>query len=181
MSAAGEPIAGSIALSDGHRRATFTSAATLAADTVHTVSLSTRITDPVGNPLDNPASVRFRTGQTGDVARPQVTAVEPADAAVAIPLNARARVAFSEPVNPLTVTPATFFIENAQTGAPVAGTVAVAADGLSATFTPNTPLAPLTRYRVQTTSAITDLAGNSLLPSFALAVFATAGQQTPPS
>jgi hypothetical protein len=60
----------------------------------------------------------------------------------------------------LTVNDSTFFFANANTGIRVNGSITVAADGLSITFTPNAPLSVNTRYSVQT-SNITDLAGHS--------------------
>src|SRR5439155_24221018 len=52
--AATNPVAGSVALSNGNRRVTFTPAAALLPTTPYTVVLSTAITDLAGNPLDNP-------------------------------------------------------------------------------------------------------------------------------
>jgi hypothetical protein len=60
----------------------------------------------------------------------------------------------------LTVNDSTFFFANANTGIRVNGSITVAADGLSITFTPNAPLSVNTRYSVQMFN-ITDLAGHA--------------------
>ncbi|MGH8566428.1 MAG: Ig-like domain-containing protein [Gammaproteobacteria bacterium] len=170
ISANGEPVAGSFALSEGNRRVTFTSEAALKANTNHTVRLTTTITDLVGNPLDNPGSITFQTSSTGDITPPQVLSVDPANGATGVPVNTVVRVRFSERINPLTVDASTFFVGNSNTGARVEGSLAVAADGLSAIFTPASALAGSTPYFVQVFS-VTDLAGNAV--SFFFASFTT--------
>jgi hypothetical protein len=47
-------------------------------------------------------------------------------------------------------------------GANIAGTITVAANGLTATFTPSSPLLPSTSYEINATSGITDLEGQDL-------------------
>ncbi|MDQ2695336.1 MAG: Ig-like domain-containing protein, partial [Pseudomonadota bacterium] len=166
----GALVPGSIALSDGNRRATFTSAAALLANATYTVTLTTEITDLVGNPLDNPGSFSFQTGQTGDVTSPTVTAVDPANGATGVARNAVVRLQFGERIDPTTVNDGTFFLQ-AESGQRAAGSIAVAADGRSATFTPAQPLAASTLYFVQV-SGIADLAGQTL---FFFSSFTTAG------
>jgi len=161
ISAGAQPVAGSIALSDANRQVTFTPASPLATNTVHTISLTTDITDLAGNTLNIPANINFQTTDTADVTAPQVTGVNPLDGATGVGTNAVVSIQFSERVNPLTVTASAFLVFDNNTGVLVTGTIAVAANGLSATFTPSGPLASSTLYRVQAFS-ITDLANNTL-------------------
>ena len=161
VDASGEPVPSSIALSNGNRRATFTSAFPLPPNTLHTLTVTTQVTDLVGNPLNNPGSSSFQTGETGDVVDPTVIEVDPPSGASNVPITAMAAIIFSEWVNPLSVSD-NFYIERTSTQTMVPGTVAVAVDGLSATFTPKPPLDPSTNYRVRTLSGITDVAGNGL-------------------
>ncbi len=156
----GEVVSGSLALSNGNRRVTFTSGAAFVPTTTHTVTVTTTITDLAGNPLDNPGSLSFTTGQTGDVVRPTLLQVDPVNGATDVPTNLVAHVQFSEVVNPLTVTPSTFFVEERNTGRDVPGTVIVAPNRLSATFKSDEPLATSSQFSVRTFSTITDLAGN---------------------
>ncbi len=168
---AGVAVPGSFALSDGNRRATFTSAAALLGNAEHAVVVSTDVTDLVGNPLDNPASFAFRTGTAGDVVRPTVTVVEPANGATGVATDALVQVSFSEAVNPLTVTPSTFRLLHNATFTAIPGTVQVAANGRSATYTPAGGLLASTQYRVDV-SDVTDLSGQ--LVQFFVSFFTTA-------
>ena len=76
-------------------------------------------------------------------------------------VGADVTVTFSEPVDPATVTTGSFLLDN---GGPVAGSVLVAGDGLSATFAPDADLAHETVYAVSVSAVVTDLAGNPLVP-----------------
>src|SRR5207253_8378417 len=68
----------------------------------------------------------------------------------------------SKRVDPLTVTTADFIVFPQATGIPVPGTIAVSADGLTATFTPNPALDPSTGYFIEATGGIVDLQGHAL-------------------
>ena len=159
LQAAGSNVPGSIALSDGNRRMTFTPAAALAPALLHTLDVSAQITDLAGNAFAGPVSTSFTTGTNTDTTRPTLVSTSIPNNALDVPVDVSVQVSFSEPMNVLTLTPATVYIDNATTGVAVAGTVTVAADGMSATFTPSAPLAALTRYRVRTFS-MQDLVGN---------------------
>ena len=173
----GESVPGSIAISDGSRRVTFTSEAALSPNTVHTITVTTDITDLAGNPLENPGSFIFGTTDTGDVVQPGVTLVSPANGSVNIPNNAVAEVRFSERINPLTVNASTFFIDNGVTGLPVSGSVNASPNGLTASFTPTEELTSLTNYRVRIFSGIQDLSGQALSASSVPSTF-TVGDGT---
>ncbi|MCI0344506.1 MAG: Ig-like domain-containing protein, partial [Chloroflexi bacterium] len=78
---------------------------------------------------------------------------------------------FSELVSAPTVSGATFRLLHAATGELVPGSSAAAGGARSAVFVPAAPLPPDTRYRVEATTGVTDLAGNALV--FYSAEFAT--------
>ena len=175
----GEEVPGSLALSNGNCRVTFTSGAAFSPNTLHTVHVTTTITDLAGNPLDNPGSFSFQTGETGDVILPTLIRVDPVNGATDVPTNLVAQVQFSEVVNSLTVTPSTFFVEERNTGRDVRGTVTVAPDRRSATFRPDEPLAEFSQYEVRTFSTITDLAGNRFSGTSVPSIFTTgSGEDT---
>jgi len=95
-----------------------------------------------------------------------------------VPTNAVAEIEFSERINPVTVTDNTFFVERTTGGVvKVPGSVVVAADGLSARFTPDDRLATSTSYRVRTFSGITDLAGNTLSSTSVPSSFTTGTEE----
>jgi len=156
--AQGASVPGSIALSNGNRRLTFTPAEALQANTLHEVVVTTQITDLVGHPLDNPGRFTFTTGDTSDVTPPTVVAIDPAPNAVEVPTNTLVQLRFSERLNPLTVTTTTFLVQRASDFFPIAGHVTVASDGRSTTFTPSQPLAHSTQYYIQA-FGLSDLAG----------------------
>ncbi len=161
-------------LSNGNRRLTLTPLELLAASAGHAVTVA-GVEDLSGNALGTPVVTTFTTETGVDVVRPTVTAVDPPNGASNVSTTAVARVDFSERINPLTVTEDTFFIERTTGGiAKVPGTVAVAADGLSATYTPNALLQTNTGYRVRVFSGIQDLAGNAFSGTTVPSNFTTA-------
>ncbi|MDO8553045.1 MAG: Ig-like domain-containing protein, partial [bacterium] len=82
-----------------------------------------------------------------------------------MPVTSAINVIFSKAMDPLTVTTATFTLSHGL--APVAGTVTYS--GLTATFTPASPLIPSANYTATITTGVKDLAGNALTNNFVLA------------
>lgn len=166
----GEPVPGSVALSDGNRRATFTPASPLAVQALYQVTVTTVITDLIGQPLANPGSFSFDTAGAPDAVAPTAV-IDPAGGSVEVPTDAVLAVTFSEVINPTTVTSSTLRLFHQATGAMLEGGSNVPG-GRQATFTPAAPLLPGTTYRFEVTSGVTDLAGRALVP--AASTFVTA-------
>ncbi|HEV2990986.1 MAG TPA: Ig-like domain-containing protein [Candidatus Angelobacter sp.] len=162
VSGGGQVVAGSIALSSGNRFLTFTPAAPLAANTLYTITVSPAITDLANRLIDNAGSSTFQTGSTADTNGPQVLSGSPADGSVGVSIKTIVQLQFSKPVNPATVTSDTLQVFPRATGAPIPGTVLIAADGQSVTFTPSFPLLLSTEYVIQATNGIIDLEGQGL-------------------
>jgi hypothetical protein len=156
------PVASSLALSNANQRVTLTPQAPLLASTAHTLTI-TGVKDLVGNAMTAPVNVGFTTGAGADLTPPTATGSNPPANATGVPTNTVVTVNFSERINPLTINDSSFRLTVNNTGAPVAGTIAVAANALSATFTPSAALAPSTVYRMYVCyqTCPTDLAGNS--------------------
>ncbi len=95
----------------------------------------------------------------GDTTRPTVSQVSPAVGATDIALNAKVSVAFSEAIDPATMTESSFKLTAG--GTAVAGTVSN-----TGVFTPSSALAPGTEYTATITSAVKDLAGNELASDY---------------
>ena len=115
--------------------------------------------------IANPTTLRFDTGAAADTARPSIATVDPANGATGVATDAPVRVGFSERVSPTGVNTASFRLLHSATFAQISATVTLAPDGRSATLVPSSPLAGGTNYRVDlTTSEITDLAGQTLIP-----------------
>ncbi len=94
-----------------------------------------------------------------DITRPTVTDVSPDNGKTDIALNAKVSVAFSEPVDPSTLTQSSFTLSAG--GTPVSGTVSN-----TGVFTPASELSAGTTYTATITTAVKDLAGNSLASNY---------------
>src|SRR5207302_1185088 len=130
----------------------------LAPLTAYTATMTTEAKDLAGNALVSSFVWSFTTGETPDTTRPTVSATVPANAATGVAISGRIAVAFSEAMDPLTVSTASFTLKQGTTA--VAGTVSYA--GVTATFTAASTLAPLTIYTARITTGARDLAGNAL-------------------
>jgi hypothetical protein len=138
--------------------AVFNPSAILEPLTVYTATVTTGAKSLTGLSLVADFSWTFETGVTPDTTRPIVTATVPVNVASAVPINQKITAAFSEGMNPLTITPRSFTLK--QGGIAVVGTVTYA--GLTATFAPLTNLRPSSVYAVTVTTGARDLAGNAL-------------------
>jgi methionine-rich copper-binding protein CopC len=145
--------------SNANRTLTLTPRVPLAGNTLHTLSID-GVRDLAGNTLAAPLNTSFTTGAGADLRSPTVTTVTPANGATDVSTSAVIEIHFSEPIDRNTVSSAAFRVLN-PSFVPIAGTIAVAADALSATFTPSPPLATSSLYRVQVSSVL-DLAGNTI-------------------
>jgi hypothetical protein len=118
-------------------------------------------------------AIFFRTGAALDTVAPGLVAVSPADGATNVPVNARVRAFFSEPIDP---TAASVLLTPA-----IAGALAISTDRLSLTFTPSGNLAASTTYTVQI-SGVRDSSGNPMAAatsSFSTSASATADTSAP--
>jgi hypothetical protein len=100
----------------------------------------------------------------GGVFGPNVTAVVPASGSGGVGPGAQVSATFSKPLNPSTVTSATFALYDSANN-PVSGSLAYNASTSTATFTPAGALAPASSYRAAVAGGlggITDSSGNPL-------------------
>ena len=107
-------------------------------------------------------------GNTGhwlprETTRPTVTAVVPLNNAGGVAINRNITATFSEAMDPLTVTTATFTVVD-NVGTPVSGTVTPS--GVNAVFNPTGNLAANTTYTATITTGARDLAGNALASNY---------------
>ena len=142
--------------------ATFNPTSTLAPSTTYKATITTGAKDLAGNALTSNFSWSFTTGATPDTTAPTVSFAVPANAATGVAIGGNIAAAFSEAMDPLTITTATFTLM--QGAMPVAGTVSYA--GVTATFDPTSTLAPSTTYTATITTGAKDLAGNALVADF---------------
>jgi ketosteroid isomerase-like protein len=149
------PVSGAVAYAG--TTATFTPAASLAANTLYTGTITTGATDPGGNALGVNFVWSFTTGAA------TVISEVPAGGATLVAVNTLVSATFSEPMNAATLTALTFTVKGPG-ATPVAGVVTYA--GSTATFTPTVVLATSTLYTATITTGAKDPAGVALAVNF---------------
>lgn len=98
---------------------------------------------------------------TYDTSAPTVLSVSPADGSTEVALNANFGVAFSEAMNPASITASTFLVDNG-----VVGTVTYDASSQTAIFVPSAPLAYGTTYTATLTTGMQDAVGLPMAADF---------------
>lgn len=155
------PVAGTVTYAgNAGAIATFTPTSNLAASTLFTATITTGAKDLAGNPLAAQYQWTFTTGTAADSVPPTVTLTVPANGASGVGINQAVNATFSKPMDPTTISTATFTL--ATGGAPVTGTVAYDVPSQIATFTPASSLAASSTYTATISTGAKDLAGNAL-------------------
>jgi len=142
--------------------AVFTPSDDLLSNMVYTATITTGAKDLAGNAAAIDYVWSFTTGMLQDTTPPTVATVNPNSHATEICLGKAITATFSEAMDPLTVSTATFTLRQLlpQGTLAVAGTVNYY--GLTAVFTPATDLAANATYTATITAAANDLAGNAM-------------------
>ena len=154
-------VTGLVAYATVGNTLTFMPTANLASSTLYTATITTGAQNLAGNALAANYVWTFTTGTVAAVISPEIVSTTPADSATNVPLNAAVSATFTEAMNPLTITSATFTLTGPGSTA-VVGTLSYDAINFIATFTPTAALAPSTIYTATITTGATDLAGNPL-------------------
>lgn len=139
--------------------ATFWPSALLAINTVYTGRVKTLVKDVKGNALQEDYVWTFTTGAT---IAPTVILTDPVNMETDVLLNAIVTATFSEPMEPSTLTGASFTLT--ENGNPVAGAVSPA--GATVTFTPSNNLLSGTVYTATITNTAENMAGTPLAASY---------------
>lgn len=134
----------------------------LADNTEFTATITTGAKDLAGNALASEYQWTFHTGVIPDTNPPTVVSTIPANNDGSVPPDAVLSATFSEAMDPLTISSATFTLMNG--AVPVIGNVSYL--GLTATFTPLVNLVANTLYTATITVGAKDLAGNSLATDY---------------
>ena len=137
--------------------AVFTPASYLLSNTVYTATITTGAKDLGGNAPANNYEWSFITGTSQDTTSPTVTLVNPGALATAVCVNKHLAANFSEAMDPLTISTATFTLRQGTLAVP--GSVTYS--GVTAVFTPAINLAANTTYTATIAAAAKDLAGNA--------------------
>lgn len=150
------PVAGTVTYSGV--TAVFKPNSALAASTTYTATMTTGAKDLAGNALATDYVWNFTTGAAADTTAPTVLITDPDNGDIEVLRSKKPYATFSEDMDPLTTTSATFTLKQGLT--PVTGSVAYV--GRTATFTPDGGLADNTTYTATITTGAKDLAGNAL-------------------
>lgn len=146
-------VAGVVSYADN--TATFTATESFESNTAYTARITTGAQDLAGNGLAADTEWSFTTT---DFAAPFINSTAPFSDATGVARNKTVSVVFNEPMNPATISAATFQLKNGTTSVP--GVVAYS--GTTATFTSTTILEASTVYTAQITTGAQDLSGNGL-------------------
>ncbi|MCX7171238.1 MAG: Ig-like domain-containing protein, partial [Proteobacteria bacterium] len=163
--------------------AVFTPTSTLAPSTTYTATITTGAKDLAGNALAALYVWSWTTAAAADTTPPTVILVNPANLAIDVPINTAVNATFSEAMDPLSVSTASFTL---QVSGPPLGPILTATvdyDALShiATLTPSVKLTNNTQYTATVTNGVKDLAGNAMVSNYVWTfTTATAGSALAP-
>jgi len=143
------------------RTATFAPTSNLAASTAYSATATTGFKDMADNAMAANKAWSFTTGATADATAPTVSSTDPADTATGVVVNRSITAAFSEAIDPATITALSFTLKQGAT--PVSGSVT--SMGSVASLDPTSNLTASTLYTATITTAAKDLAGNALAVS----------------
>jgi outer membrane beta-barrel protein len=154
------PVEGSVTSTDS--TATFTPVRYFDADKTYTATVSTGVKDTAGNAMAANYEWGFTTGLASDTTAPTVAFTSPVKGATAAPVKQKINAAFSEAMDPATLTSTTFIVKQGTT--PVVGKVTSVAS--NATFTSAKDLEKGKQYTATVTTGAKDLAGNPLASNY---------------
>ena len=153
------PIAASVSYDALTLRGRLTPSSLLNYSTNYTATLTTGVRDAAGNALVMPYVFTFTTGANPDTTPPVIQSVSPAAGSTCASTSSALTVTFGEDMDPATVNASTFRLTGPGSTA-VSGVVAYL--NRTASFSPDTALAPVSAYTAALTTGMTDLAGNAL-------------------
>jgi hypothetical protein len=134
-------------------------------NTLYTATVTTGVKDLAGNAMVNNFVFTFTTGIIADTTAPTVISTIPLNLATGVANNSAVTATFSESMNPLSTTTATYAVKETVTGNNVPGAVNYNIGSRSAIFTPTALLTSGLNYTATVKSGVTgvkDLAGNPL-------------------
>jgi len=156
----GAAVPGTVAFAGN--TAVFTPAANLTPSTQYTATITTAAQNLTGTAMAANFVWSFTTGTIGNLTAPTITVTNPANNAINVPVNSAVNATFSIPMDPTTLTNATYTLAIAGGGAAVAGTVTYNPVTLIATFTPLANLTLGTLYTAAISNQAKSLTGVAL-------------------
>ncbi len=157
--AAATEVQGSLKYDAASFTMSFTPDDKLLPEALYSGTVSSVVKDLTGNALQVDYTWTFSTGST---LSPNVIATDPEDLAAGVFLNKRIEATFNAPMNPSSITTATFILKQGETA--ITGTVSYADS--TAAFIPSSDLASNTTYTATITTGAKDVPGNFLTKDF---------------
>ncbi|HLG20414.1 MAG TPA: Ig-like domain-containing protein [Bdellovibrionota bacterium] len=157
------PVAGTRSVSADGKTITLTPTANLCQSASYTITVTTTVTDLATNTLAANFTSSFTSGAATDTTQPTIVAFYPPDQATNVNENILPQITFSEPMLPSSINTTNIHLENDGTNEPIAASVSLSSDGLTATLTPIDPLDLGAQYLVSVEYLCQDLALNYLL------------------
>ena len=146
LTQAGNPVPGTISYNSALTQFTFTPTAALTPSTAYVATTTGGITDWTGAPLANPGSIAFTTTTGAITSGPVFLAWTPC-CSEQTGLNPTVAFTLDRPVNPLSITPGTFYVRNQANSWIVPGaTVSFSNNNRTVTLSLPGPLNPGTNY-----------------------------------
>ncbi|MDP9054263.1 MAG: Ig-like domain-containing protein [Acidobacteriota bacterium] len=173
LAQAGAPVSGVVTYVG--TTATFTPTSALIPSTLYTATVTTGATDTAGNALAANYVWTFTTGAASPTP-PAVISTTPPSGATGVAVGSKLSAAFSESMDPATITSATFTLM--QSGVAVPGAVSFV--GTTATFAPSSNLVPGGAYTATITTGAKDLSGLSLPANYVWSFVAGSSADTTP-
>jgi len=168
------PVPGTVTYSG--TTAVFTPLSSLLTSAAYTAAITTGAESLAGTALAGNYVWSFATGSSTDTTPPTVTSTAPLNGSQGVTVGSNMTATFSKPMDPLTITTATFTLQQGST--PVTGTVTY--NGTVASFVPAVSLAPDTAYTATVTNGAEDLAGNALSGNYVWTFTTGAATTNPP-
>jgi hypothetical protein len=170
-------VPGSVSF-DGAKTATFSPSLPLLSGTTYTATVTNAVRDLAGNPMGVTSTWGFTPGASSDVISVGLSLNSPGANAGNVNVASAVTATFLEKMNPASLNVQTFILGSA--GGAVPGTVAYDLPTKTATFTPDSQLAPNTVYTATISTGVTDMAGNPLSPPIVWS-FSTGADTTSPT
>ena len=157
------PVSGTVTVSG--TTTLFTPLTSLAGSTRYTATLTSGVKGLSGNALAAPYTWSFTTGTLASTMAPTVSHTAPPSGATNVSIFSALTATFSKPVNPATVTAATFTLKDNANNS-VTGNMTTNGVTVTFVFSSGTPLKLGTSYTATLTTGIKDLADNALQTNF---------------
>ena len=170
--AGGSPVAGVIGY-HGLNTVSFDVSSPMLSGVTYTVGVSSGAQDLAGNGVSPQFASVFTVAGVADNTGPTVVSSTPSNGAANVAVNAPVTATFSEAMNASTITGSNVTLAPTAGGAAIAATVSYNGPSKVVTLTPSSSLAVSTSYTLTVSTAVKDVAGNSMASPFT-AAFTTA-------